>query len=100
MYVKQLYGSVAPIRGLEFQLGGLYINHGENTEVTSYDDDGYVMGERVTLRAPSRVYFDELSFTRAGLASIDMPGLRLNSDAPCSGLPGGSESWPGRQCNR
>src|SRR5262245_16246605 len=75
MYVKQLYGSVAPIRGLEFQLGGLYINHGENTEVTSYDDDGYVMGERVTLRAPSRVYFDEVSFTRAGLASIDMPGV-------------------------
>jgi hypothetical protein len=75
MYVKQLYGSAAPIKGLELQFGGLYINHGENTEVTSYDDDGYVMGERVTLRRPSTTYFDEVSFTRAALSSIEMPGV-------------------------
>src|SRR5262245_39743409 len=75
MYVKQLYGAVAPIRGLELQLGGLYLNHGENTEVTSYDDDGYVMGERITLRRPSLAYFDEISVTRAALSSIDMPGV-------------------------
>jgi hypothetical protein len=75
MYVKQLYGAVAPVRGLEFQLGGLYINHGENTEVTSYDDDGYIMGERVTRRRSSLVYFDEVSVTRAALSSIEMPGV-------------------------
>jgi hypothetical protein len=75
MYVKQLYGAVAPVRGLEFQVGGLYINHGEHTEVTSYDDDGYIMGERVTLRRPSITYFDEVSVTRAALSSIDMPGV-------------------------
>jgi hypothetical protein len=75
MYVKQLYGAVAPVRGLELQLGGLYVNHGENTEVTSYDDDGYVMGERITLRRPSLAYFDEISVTRAALSSIDMPGV-------------------------
>jgi hypothetical protein len=75
LYMKQLYASAAPVHGVELQVGGLYINHGENTEVTSYDDDGYVMGERVTLRRPSMAYFDEVSFTRAALASIAMPGV-------------------------
>jgi hypothetical protein len=75
MYVKQLYGAVTPLRGLEFQVGGLYVNHGEHTEVTSYDDDGYIMGERVTLRRSSLVYFDEVSVTRAALSSINMPGV-------------------------
>jgi hypothetical protein len=75
MYVKQLYASAAPVHGVELQAGGLYINHGENTEITSYDDDGYVMGERVTLRRPSMAYFDEVSFTRAALGSLEMPGV-------------------------
>jgi hypothetical protein len=75
LYMKQLYASAAPVHGLELQLGGLYINHGENTDVTSYDDDGYVMGERVTLRRPSMAYFDEVSLTSAGLGSIEMPGV-------------------------
>lgn len=75
MYVKQLFASAVPGHGVELQAGGLSINHGENTEVTSYDDDGYVMGERVTLRRPSMAYFDEASFTSAALSSIDMPGV-------------------------
>src|SRR6185295_471342 len=68
MYVKQLYGSIAPVQGVELQVGGLYINHGESTEITSYDDDGYVMGERVTIRRPKQAYFDEVSVTRASLS--------------------------------
>jgi len=75
MYIKQLFASVAPVHGLELQFGGLYINHGESTEITSYDDDGYVMGERVTLRRPAQAYFDEISFTRAALGSLTMPGV-------------------------
>ena len=74
-YVKQLFASVAPMHGLELQFGGLYINHGESTEITSYDDDGYVMGERVTLRRPAQAYFDEISLTRAALGSPSMPGV-------------------------
>jgi hypothetical protein len=74
-YVKQLYGSILPVRGVELQVGGLYINHGENTEITSYDDDGYVMGERVTLRRPAQAYFDEVSLTRAALSPTATPGV-------------------------
>ena len=46
MYVKQLFASVSPVRGLELQFGGLYINHGESTEITQ-------MSPSATYRASS-----------------------------------------------
>jgi hypothetical protein len=48
--VKQLFVAAAPFGGLEFQVGGLYLLRGENTEITTYDNDAYVVGERVTWR--------------------------------------------------
>jgi len=45
MYIRQLFLQVEPIRGIEFQYGGFAINHGVNSEATSYDDDGYMSGE-------------------------------------------------------
>lgn len=51
--VKQLFVVAAPLESFELQLGGLYPTRGENTEITSYDNDGYIVGERVTLRPPA-----------------------------------------------
>lgn len=48
--VKQLFVAAEPVKGLEFQAGSLYMNRGELTENTSYDNDTYVTGERVTWR--------------------------------------------------
>jgi hypothetical protein len=48
--VKQLFVAAEPVRGLELQAGGLYMMRGENTEITSYDNDAYIVGERLTLR--------------------------------------------------
>ena len=62
---KALYASVQPVKGIEGQVGGLYIAKGESTELTTYDDDGYVMGERVSIRRPRNVFFDEISVTNA-----------------------------------
>lgn len=62
---KALYGSAQPVVGLEIQVGGLYIVKGESTEVTTYDEDGYIMGERVTVRRPRQLFFDEISVTSA-----------------------------------
>lgn len=64
---KQLFVAALPIAGLEAQAGGLYIVRGESTEITSYDEDGYIMGERISLRRPKDLYFDEISFTNAYL---------------------------------
>ena len=60
---KALYFAAQPIAGIEAQVGGLYIVKGESTEFTTYDDDGYVTGERVSLRRPKQLFFDEISVT-------------------------------------
>lgn len=45
--LKQLFFSAAPAAGLELQAGGLGMLRGENTEITSYDNDAYLVGERL-----------------------------------------------------
>ena len=48
--VKQLFVAAEPVKGVEFQVGGLYMTRGENTEITSYDNDAYIVGERLSYR--------------------------------------------------
>jgi hypothetical protein len=62
---KQLFFAAQPVAGFEGQVGGLYIVRGESTELTTYDEDGYIMGERVSIRRPKDVFFDEISVTNA-----------------------------------
>lgn len=49
VFVKQLFVTAKPRPGVEFQYGGLPIVRGESTEITSYDNDGYLMGQRLTI---------------------------------------------------
>ena len=49
VFVKQLFVTAKPVKGVEFQYGGLPIARGESTEITSYDNDGYLMGQRLTI---------------------------------------------------
>lgn len=74
-FFKQLYFSAKPVGGLELQYGGIYVNRGVNTEITTYDDDGYIMGERVTLRRPKQLYFDEISATHGLIGPFATPSL-------------------------
>jgi hypothetical protein len=69
LYMKQLYVAVRPIKGVEGSYGGIGVVRGESTEVTSYDNDGYLLGERVTVKRPHELYFDDVSFTDAYLGS-------------------------------
>jgi hypothetical protein len=62
---KALYFAAQPIAGVETQVGGLYIIKGESTEFTTYDEDGFVTGERVSVRRPKQLFFDEISVTSA-----------------------------------
>ncbi|HKT79620.1 MAG TPA: hypothetical protein VJP86_05340 [Vicinamibacterales bacterium] len=72
-YLKQLFGSAIPITGLEVQYGGLYFSRGESTEVTTYDEDGYLVGERVTVRRPDKLWLDEVTVTRAMVGPTQTP---------------------------
>lgn len=74
-YVKQLYFDARPAKEVELQVGGIDINRGENTEITTYDNDGYLTGERVTIRAPKHVFFDEISATSGYLGDLLHPSV-------------------------
>jgi hypothetical protein len=64
---KQLFFAAQPVAGVEGQVGGLYIVRGESTEITTYDEDGYIMGERISIRRPKELFFDDISLTNAYL---------------------------------
>jgi len=75
LYLRQFFLTAEPIRGFEFQFGGLAINHGVNSEATSYDDDGYMTGERVVVRRPKQIWLSEVSYTRGYLGDLYTPNF-------------------------
>lgn len=75
VYVKQLFFSAKPTDEVEVQVGGITINHGENSEATTYDNDGYITGERVIIRAPKKIFFDEISVTNGYLGDLTRPSI-------------------------
>ena len=72
---RQLYFDAKPVSGLELQYGSLGFNRGDNTEITSYDEDGYISGERLIVRKPQYLYLDEISITYAYLGDILTPNF-------------------------
>lgn len=75
IYLKQLHLLASPCRGVELHFGGIGFNRGESTENTSYSNNGYMMGERIRLRFPRQLYFDEISVTTAFLGDILTPNI-------------------------
>lgn len=61
--LRALYFAAQPIAGVDAQYGSMYILKGESTEITTYDDDGYVIGQRLSVRRPRNLFFDEMSAT-------------------------------------
>ena len=74
-YLKQLYLGAVPVKGLDLSFGGVGILRGESTEITSYDNDGYLMGERVSVKRKTQLYFDEIAFTNAYLGDVSAPDV-------------------------
>jgi hypothetical protein len=73
--LKQLYFSAQPFRGIEAQYGGLYVARGESSEITTYDNDAYVTGQRLTFKRPRQLFFDEVTVTYAYLGDVNEPSL-------------------------
>ena len=57
------------------QAGSLYINRGQSTEATTYDNDGYVMGERTSLKRGDLIGLDEVSVTTGYLGDLNTPSV-------------------------
>ncbi len=75
IYLKELFLAASPWKSLEIQFGGIGINRGESTEITSYSNNGYLMGERVTVSRPDKLFFDEISVTGAYIGDAAKPGV-------------------------
>lgn len=74
-YVKQLFFEAKPIKQLAIQFGGIAPNNGENTEITGYDNDSYLMGERIKVQDPKKFFFDEISATNGHLGDNTRPNV-------------------------
>lgn len=74
-YLKLLYFDAKPAKWVEFQFGGIAPNNGENTEITGYDNDVYLMGERVNIRNPKKLFFDEISVANAFIGDNNTPNV-------------------------
>jgi hypothetical protein len=79
-YVRQLYADIEPIKGIEFQGGGLDINRGAASEITTYDYDGYITGERLLIKRPKQLFLDEISVTYAYFGDLFKPNLFARLD--------------------
>lgn len=75
LYVKHLYFDAKPAKNLEFQIGGLEFSRGDTTEVIGYDNDGYMTGERVFVRAPKALFFDEIAATAGFVGDLTHPSV-------------------------
>ena len=73
--VRHLHLSAVPVTGVTVQAGSLPLLRGESTEITTYDNDGYVMGERVVITNPKRFFFDEIGLTHAWLGDYGTPSV-------------------------
>lgn len=72
---RQLYFNAKPIDALEFQYGSLGFNRGDGSEITTYDEDGYVAGGRLMIRKPDALYFDEISVTYGSVGYLLTPNF-------------------------
>ena len=66
---RLLFISATPVTPLTLEFGSLSVERGQNSEITSFDEDGYIAGERVRLRDPGHLFFDQLVATSAFLGS-------------------------------
>jgi hypothetical protein len=67
VFVKQLFVTAKPREGVELQYGALPIARGESSEITSYDNDGYLTGQRLTL--------SNVTITAAYLGDFNAPSV-------------------------
>jgi hypothetical protein len=74
-YLKQMFASARVLDGVELQYGGLYVRRGEDDDITTYDEDGFLVGERVTIQPPRRLFVDEIVVSRGAIGPFAQPNL-------------------------
>jgi hypothetical protein len=73
--VRELWAAVRPLSAVRFEVGGLGIARGASTEATTYDNDGYIAGQRITLGRAADRGVGRVLVTRAFLGNLDRPNV-------------------------
>src|SRR5215813_12219250 len=73
LYLKHLYLSALPLDGVEVQYGSLDIWHDESTDITGYSYNGYVVGERLSIKRSRELFFDEISVADGYVGDLNSP---------------------------
>jgi len=75
LYVKQLNLAVKPLNGVEVAIGGLGFIRQMNTEITSYNNNGYMVGERLSIKRPDHLFFDEIHLASGYVGDTRNPSV-------------------------
>jgi hypothetical protein len=73
--VRRLYAQAVPVQGIELATGSFDALRGENTEITTLDNDAYFEGYRASVKRPATLYADEVSLTIAYLGDLAEPNV-------------------------
>jgi len=80
MYPRELYFRATPVDAVSIEAGSLGIERGYSSEITTFDNDGYVTGERIRFRDPKHLYFDQIGYTNAFFGSVGTPNFLDRTD--------------------
>jgi hypothetical protein len=72
---RELNLSLKPWEGIELQYGGISVARGASTEITTYDNDSFLMGARISIKKPKQLFFDEITGTLAYLGDLNEPDV-------------------------
>lgn len=64
-YLRELSFRATPVNAVTVEFGSLGIERGLANEITTFDDDGWITGERIRIHAAKHLYFDEVGYTNA-----------------------------------
>lgn len=78
--LRELHLAYAPASGIALRYGALPVANGVSTEITAYDNNGYLFGFRAEARRPRELFFDELSATVAYLGDLNAPSALSRFD--------------------
>lgn len=80
-YLRELSFRATPVKAVTVEFGSLGIERGLATEITTFDDDGWITGERVRVRAAKHLYFDEVGYTNAFFGDRATPSIFKRGDS-------------------
>ena len=73
--VRRLYAQAIPLTGVELAVGSFDILRGESTEITSFDNDAFIVGYRFSVKRPAELHLDEVTLTLAYLGDLLEPNV-------------------------